>query len=143
MLWFLDWASSRASETAGQIELAAIARVWSAVDEQVLRTRAIEVLVLLESLREVPPAESLVTNIFRSVVSVTHENEPERSAFDMGLEIVDSLVTDRETRSLRVLGACLAAAPESFRRRYETHVEARVGDLGEGQARELMSVIRS
>lgn len=148
IVWYLDWVTMERRELTRRVEPASVARLWSAFNEPVVRTRAVEVLVDVESLREVRPSQSQIITLVQRVLGRGDESDFEDSPLAPDVEsilsqIVNTLLTDQRPFGLRVLGESLEHMPHRYRQRLEEEVEGRLATLGEARARALREAIRT
>lgn len=141
LLWYLDWISSLDSHLLGIVEPATVAKIWHAFNDEVLRARAIEVLVITEPLRETKPSDSQVLNILRLVAPFQEDRVITAEATELGLQVVDSLLTEQSDFALRVLRSSLDHSRGEFRSRWTAHIEDRLTQLGPLRAQNLRDLI--
>jgi hypothetical protein len=147
--WYMDWLGSSRPALMEGATTESLAHIWWAYSDEVIRTRAIELILMLESAREGNPAESRILSIARRLVHA-EEWPPEgqrelegRPAgdFEMTLQIVDTLLTERSTFSLRVLGSLLRITPAGLGTRLSEHVKLKAAELGERSASDLLGQV--
>jgi hypothetical protein len=150
ILWYLDWVTMEQRELTRRVEPASIAGLWSAFNEPVVRTRAVEVLIDVESLRDVRPSQSQIINLVQRALGRGDESVgeatdtlPAPDVQSVLSQIVNTLLTDQRPFGLRVLGQSLEHMPYRYRQRLEEEVEGRLATLGEARAGALREAIRT
>ncbi len=146
-LWYLDWVTQEIPGLAKQVEPRSIGEMWSVYNEPVVRTRAVEALVGIEQLREVPPQRSEIIKLFRLALNLRDEPEdrdrrPSLEALNVTGQIVDTLLTEQSPFALNILGIVLPQMPSRYRLHFQGEIEKRVSMLGKARAEELLAAIR-
>jgi hypothetical protein len=156
VLWYLDWVTRERNDLTGYVEPRSISILWSAFNEPVVRTRAVEALVEIEGLRDVRPAGSEIINIIRLAFGVRgdevfrdsdfprlslRDNEPSPDAVSVVSQVIDTLLTEQSSFALRVLGESISQMPGQYRQHFHEEIRARLSALGRARAKELLAVI--
>jgi hypothetical protein len=149
ILWYLDWVTRERPELTRQTEPRSISLIWSAFNEPIVRTRAIEALVDVEGRREVRPAESEITGIVRQALGQREGIGPERRGrqereeeqFTLARQIVYTLLTEQSNFALSTLGVILEGLPIPFREAFRAEIQDLVPQLGESRSHQILGRI--
>jgi len=147
--WYMDWLSSNQPALIEGATTESLAHIWWVHSDEVIRARAIELILMIESAREMNPAESSVLGITRRLAFPEEESGevqreqvgPPRANVEIAVQMVDTLLTERTPFALRVLRNLLKLMPAEFGGHLNEHIRARAGELGQRDASELLHQI--
>jgi hypothetical protein len=141
ILWYLDWLTHQEAGLLVKVSPTVLESVWQSYDEELLRTRTIELTLLVESLQERKPEESHVAMIFNRVQGSEEVDQVSSRGYSTELAIVDALLTERSTFALRVLQSCLRHSSFQVREQLQLHIRNRANQLGPEEALELLAQV--
>lgn len=141
ILWYVDWLTHQEPQLLVKVNPTVLDSVWQSYDEELLRTRTIELTLLVESMQERKPEESHVVMIFNRVQESEEVEQVGPKGYLKELGIVDTLLTERSPFALRVLQSCLKHSRFQLREQLQLHIRNRANQLGPEEASELLAEI--
>jgi hypothetical protein len=141
LTWFLDWVTQQRPEMTQAVEPTFLEILWLTFDDEVVRTRTIEVIVQSEEARQVRPQRSSIVNLARAGLHVEEGEEHlvSEAALEAQRGIIDTLLTEQGYYSLRLLRDCATSdlLPPRIRQFWLKHIYSRLEELGEEDGQEL------